>query len=116
MSNLAILGAKNSVKRSVCGIEAPVRKLIFRTRTIEGLELVTDPPGDRVGNSVAPPGLVGDTWVSPPGMGLGIKQAEIPITELFFSEVTTFLLGIVCSPPLPSFSGGVQCDLGDQEE
>ncbi|PON67963.1 hypothetical protein PanWU01x14_099600, partial [Parasponia andersonii] len=46
MSNLAILGARNSVKRSVCGIEAPVRKLIFRTRTIEGLELVPE-PGDR---------------------------------------------------------------------
>ncbi|PON39039.1 hypothetical protein PanWU01x14_307890 [Parasponia andersonii] len=41
---------------------------------------------------------------------------EIPITELFFPEVTIFLLGIVCSPPLPSSSGGVQCDLGDQEE
>ncbi|PON78673.1 hypothetical protein PanWU01x14_019310 [Parasponia andersonii] len=47
MSNLAILGARNSVKRSVCGIESPVRKLVFRKRTIEGLELVPDPPGDR---------------------------------------------------------------------
>ncbi|PON33476.1 hypothetical protein PanWU01x14_352340, partial [Parasponia andersonii] len=47
MSNLAILGARNSMKRSVCGIEVPVRKLIFRTRMIEGLELVPDPPGDR---------------------------------------------------------------------
>ncbi|PON32138.1 hypothetical protein PanWU01x14_363870 [Parasponia andersonii] len=41
---------------------------------------------------------------------------EIPITELFFPEVTIFLLGIVCSPPLPSSSGGVQYDLGNQEE
>ncbi|PON38963.1 hypothetical protein PanWU01x14_308780 [Parasponia andersonii] len=47
MSNLAILGARNSMKRSVCGIEAPLRKLVFRTRTIEGLELVPDPLGDR---------------------------------------------------------------------
>ncbi|PON60845.1 hypothetical protein PanWU01x14_149740, partial [Parasponia andersonii] len=47
MSNLAILGARNSVKKSICGIEAQVRKLVFRTRMIEGLELVPDPLGDR---------------------------------------------------------------------
>ncbi|PON59243.1 hypothetical protein PanWU01x14_159920 [Parasponia andersonii] len=29
ISNLAILGAKNSVKRSVCGIEAPMRSWFF---------------------------------------------------------------------------------------
>ena len=28
-----------------------------------------------VGNTVAPPGLVGDTLVSPPGMSLGVGQA-----------------------------------------
>ncbi|PON63875.1 hypothetical protein PanWU01x14_128520, partial [Parasponia andersonii] len=47
MFNLAILGVRSSVKRSVYRIEAPVRKLVFRKRTIEGLELVPNPPGDR---------------------------------------------------------------------
>ncbi|PON38641.1 hypothetical protein PanWU01x14_310970 [Parasponia andersonii] len=127
----------NSVKRSVCGIEAPVRKLVFRTRMIEDLELVPDPPGDRQRHlkdsiawcrySIEHRGFYSVALRTPPSMKvhklarglvtsdyLSIWQ-EIPITELFFSEVTIFLLGIVCSPPLPS-SGGVQCDLGDQEE
>ncbi|PON48034.1 hypothetical protein PanWU01x14_240270 [Parasponia andersonii] len=138
ISNLAILGARNSVKRSVYRIEAPVRKLVFHTRTIEGLELVLDPPGDRqrylkdsiawCRYSVKHREFYSVALRAPPSVKvrklarslitsdyLPIWQ-EIPITELFFPEVTIFLLDIVCSPPLPSSSGGVQCDLGDQEE
>ncbi|PON49098.1 hypothetical protein PanWU01x14_232580 [Parasponia andersonii] len=49
MSNLAILGTRNSVKRSVCGIEAPTRSWFFHKRTIERVGLVPDPPMCRYG-------------------------------------------------------------------
>ncbi|PON32870.1 hypothetical protein PanWU01x14_357490 [Parasponia andersonii] len=104
MSNLAILGARNSVKRSICGIEAPMRKLVFRTRTIEGLELVPDPPSDRqrhLNDSIAvalraPPSvkvrkLARDLVTSD---YLSIWQ-EISITELFFSEVVSSAILVI---------------------
>ncbi|PON80731.1 hypothetical protein PanWU01x14_002870 [Parasponia andersonii] len=117
MSNLAILGARNSVKRSVCGIEAPVRKLIFRTRMIEGLELVPDPPGDCQRHfkdliawcrySVEHCGFYSVALRAPSSVKVrklaqGLVTSdylpiwqEIPITELFFPKVVSSAILVI---------------------
>ena len=45
-----------------------------------------------------------------------LTMQEFSITKIFSTEVIVFPTGHCILTPLPSSSGGVQCDLGDQEE
>ena len=45
-----------------------------------------------------------------------LTMQEFSITKIFSIEVIVFPTRHFMLTPLPSSSGGVQCDLGDQEE